>query len=186
MQLRRDLLCVTAFQKERFSWPAWDAVWGAIATTAQPQSYPLKPIRVVVPFAPGGATGYHSAPGRTKMTERFGQTVVVENRPGASGAIGVDAVAKSTPDGYTVLLASTDVAVLPHLQKTPYDVDKDLVPVSLAVVTPLILVVHPSLSATTVLELVALAKARPGQLSYGSAGSGGVAAPRRRGCLGSR
>jgi tripartite-type tricarboxylate transporter receptor subunit TctC len=147
---------------------------GAIATTAQPQSYPLKPIRVVVPFAPGGATDTTARLVGQKMTERFGQTVVVENRPGASGAIGVDAVAKSTPDGYTVLLASTDVAVLPHLQKTPYDVDKDLVPVSLAVVTPLILVVHPSLSATTVLELVALAKARPGQLSYGSAGSGGV------------
>jgi tripartite-type tricarboxylate transporter receptor subunit TctC len=128
----------------------------------------------VVPFAAGGATDITARLIGQKMTERFGQTVMVENRPGASGVIGVDAVVKSAHDGYTVLLVSADFAVLPLLQRTPYDADKDLAPVSLAVVTPLILVVHPSLPATTVAELIALARARPGLLSYASAGSGGV------------
>ena len=148
---------------------------GAMATTAQPQGYPLKPIRVVVPYPAGGAADITARLVGQKMTERFGQTVVVENRPGAGGAIGADIVAKSAADGYTVLLSSpAEIAVLPHLQKVPYSVDKDLAPVSLAVTTPLILVVHPSLSATTVTELIAFARARPGQLSYASVGSGGV------------
>jgi len=146
-----------------------------MATTAQPQGYPLKPIRVVVPYPAGGAADITARLVGQKMTERFGQTVVVENRPGAGGAIGADIVAKSAADGYTVLLSSpAEIAVLPHLQKVPYSVDKDLAPVSLAVTTPLILVVHPSLSATTVTELIAFARARPGQLSYASVGSGGV------------
>jgi len=148
---------------------------GALATTAQPQGYPLKPIRVVVPVAAGGATDITARLVGQKMTERFGQPVLVENRPGANEVIGVDAVAKSAPDGYTVLLtAPAAIVVLPHLQKLPYSVDKDLAPVSLAAVTPLILVVHPSLPVTTVKELIAFAKARPGQLSYASAGNGGV------------
>jgi len=148
---------------------------GAMATTAQPQGYPLKPIRVVVPYPAGGAADITARLVGQKMTERFGQPVVVENRPGAGGAIGADIVAKSAADGYTVLLSSpAEIAVLPHLQKVPYSVDKDLAPVSLAVTTPLILVVHPSLSATTVTELIAFARARPGQLSYASVGSGGV------------
>jgi tripartite-type tricarboxylate transporter receptor subunit TctC len=148
---------------------------GAMATTAQPQGYPLKPIRVVVPYPAGGAADITARLVGQKMTERFGQTVVVENRPGAGGAIGADIVAKSAADGYTVLLSSpAEIAVLPHLQTVPYSVDKDLAPVSLAVTTPLILVVHPSLSATTVTELIAFARARPGQLSYASVGSGGV------------
>ena len=148
---------------------------GALATAAQPQGYPLKPIRVVVPYPAGGAADITARLVGQKMTERFGQTVVVENRPGAGGAIGADIVAKSAADGYTVLLSSpAEIAVLPHLQKVPYSVDKDLAPVSLAVTTPLILVVHPSLSATTVTELIAFARARPGQLSYASVGSGGV------------
>jgi len=146
-----------------------------MATTAQPQGYPLKPIRVVVPYPAGGAADITARLVGQKMTERFGQPVVVENRPGAGGAIGADIVAKSAADGYTVLLSSpAEIAVLPHLQKVPYSVDKDLAPVSLAVTTPLILVVHPSLSATTVTELIAFARARPGQLSYASVGSGGV------------
>ena len=146
-----------------------------IAATAQPQSYPSKPIKVIVPAAPGGATDLTARLVAQKMSERFGQPVLVENRPGGNEVIGVDAVAKSAPDGYTVLLtAPAAVAILPQLQKLPYSVDKDLMPVSLAAVTPLILVVHPSLPAQTVKELVALARARPGQLSYASTGNGGV------------
>jgi tripartite-type tricarboxylate transporter receptor subunit TctC len=146
-----------------------------VAAAALAQSYPVKTIRVVVPYPPGGATDLTGRLVGQKMTERFGQTVVVENRSGASGVIGAEIVAKSPADGYIVLLASpAEIAVLPHLQKMPYNVDKDLAPVSLAVVTPLILVTHPSLPVKTVKELIALAKAQPGRLSYASAGTGGV------------
>jgi len=148
---------------------------GLIATTAQPQSYPFKPIKVIVPVAPGGATDMTARLVGQKMAERFGQAVVIENRPGANETIGVDVVAKSAPDGYTLLVtAPAAVVIVPQLQKLPYNVDRDLAPVSLAAVTPLILVVHPSLPVQTVKELIALAKARPGQLSYASTGNGGV------------
>lgn len=148
---------------------------GAMATAAQPQAYPLKPIKVVVPAAAGGATDITARLVAQKMSERFGQPVLVENRSGGNETIGVDAVAKSAPDGYTVLLTPpAAIVVLPHLQKLPYNVDRDLAPVSLAVVTPLILVVHPSLPAQTVKELIAFARSRPGQLSYASTGNGGV------------
>ena len=149
--------------------------FGAIASTASAQSYPTKPLRLVVPYAPGGATDLTARTVGAKMSDTFKQTIVVDNRTGAGGVIGADIVAKAPPDGYTVLLASpAEIAVLPHLQKLPYDPQKDLAPVSLASMTPLILVVHPSLPVNTVQELLAFVKARPGQLSYGSAGTGGV------------
>jgi tripartite-type tricarboxylate transporter receptor subunit TctC len=148
---------------------------GAISSIAQPQSYPQKPIRVIVPAAAGGTTDLTARLVGQKMAERLGQAVIVENRPGGNETIGTDAVAKSAPDGYTILLAApASIVILPHLQKLPYSAERDLAPVSLAVVTPLILVVHPSLPAQTVKELIALAKARPGYLSYASAGGGGV------------
>jgi tripartite-type tricarboxylate transporter receptor subunit TctC len=129
----------------------------------------------VVPFAPGGATDITGRTVSVKMSETFKQTIVVDNRTGAGGVIGADIVAKAPPDGYTVLLATpAETAILPHLQKMPYDPLRDLAPVSLATASPLILVVHPSLPVKSVKELVALIKARPGQLSYGSAGTGGV------------
>jgi tripartite-type tricarboxylate transporter receptor subunit TctC len=147
----------------------------AIATMAQPQAYPSKPIRIIVPASAGGTTDITARLVAQKTTERFGQPVLVENRPGGHDAIGVEAVAKSAPDGYTVLLtAPAAVVMLPLLQKLPYNVDRDLAPVSLAVVTPLILVVHPSLPARTAKELIAYARARPGQLSYATTGNGGV------------
>jgi len=142
---------------------------------AAAQIYPAKSIRIVVPFAPGGATDLTARLVGQKMSETFKQTVVVDNRPGAGGVIGADIVARAAPDGYTVLLASpAEIAVLPHLQKMPYNVDKDLTAVSLAVSTPLILVIHPSLPVKSVNELIAFAESRPGQLAYASAGSGGV------------
>jgi tripartite-type tricarboxylate transporter receptor subunit TctC len=141
----------------------------------QSQDYPLKPIKVIVPVAPGGATDLTARLVGQKMAERLGQAVIVENRPGGNETIGTDVVAKSAPDGYTVLIsAPAAVVILPHLQKLPYSAERDLAPVSLAAITPLILVVHPSVPAQTVKELIALAKARPGHLSYASAGSGGV------------
>lgn len=149
--------------------------FGAIAATASAQSYPTKTLRLVVPYAPGGATDLTARTVGAKMSDTFKQTVVVDNRTGAGGVIGADIVAKAPPDGYTVLLASpAEIAVLPHLQKLPYDPQKDLAPVSLASVTPLILVVHPSLPVNAVKELIAFIKARPGQLTYASAGTGGV------------
>src|SRR5688572_6044866 len=139
------------------------------------QGYPNKPVRMVVPAPPGGGLDLIARVVGQKMNDGLKQNVVVENRPGANDVIGTDFVAKSTPDGYTVLLAAAgEIAVLPHLQKLPYNVDKDLAPVSLAVIIPLILVVHPSVPARTVVELIALAKVHPGQIAYASAGTGGA------------
>jgi tripartite-type tricarboxylate transporter receptor subunit TctC len=153
-------------------------VGGCLAATsgsALAQSYPVKPIRVVVPYAPGGATDLTARLVGQKMQAAMKQNVLVDNRPGAGGVIGADIVAKAAPDGYTVLIAvPAEMAILPHLQKMPYNVPRDFAPVSLAAVTPLIFVVHPSLPVKSVKELVAFVRARPGQLSYASAGTGGV------------
>lgn len=147
----------------------------AAVSGAAAQGYPARPIRVVVPYAPGGATDLTARLVGQKMQEAMKQNVLVDNRPGAGGVIGADVVAKAAPDGYTVLIAvPAEMTILPHLQKMPYDVPRDFAPVSLAAVTPLILVIHPSLPVKSVKELVAFAKARPGQLSYASAGTGGV------------
>jgi len=147
--------------------------WVSCGALAQP--YPAKSIRVVVPFAPGGATDITGRTLGAKMSEGLKQTIIVDNRTGGGGVIGADLVAKAPPDGYTVLLATpAETAILPHMQKMPYNALKDFAPVSLATASPLILVVHPSLPAKSVKELIALVKARPGQLSYGSAGNGGV------------
>jgi tripartite-type tricarboxylate transporter receptor subunit TctC len=146
-----------------------------LSGTLPAQGYPAKTIRVVVPYAPGGATDLTGRLVGQKMQEAMKQNVIVDNRPGAGGIIGADIVAKAAPDGYTLLLAApAEIVILPHLQKMPYNVERELAPVSLGAVTPLILVVHPSLPAKTVKELIAFAKAHPGQLSYASAGTGGV------------
>ena len=145
------------------------------AGSALAQAYPTKPIRVVVPFSPGGSTDLTGRTVGAKLSESIKQAIIVENRTGAGGVIGAGMVAKAPPDGYTVLLATpAETAILPHLQKMPYDALKDFAPVTLATSSPLILVVHPSLPVKTVKELIALIKAHPGQLSYGSAGVGGV------------
>jgi len=147
----------------------------AISGSALAQAYPVKPIRVVVPYAPGGATDLTARLVGQKMQAAMKQNVLVDNRPGAGGVIGADIVAKAAPDGYTVLIAvPAEMAILPHLQKMPYNVARDFAPVSLAAVTPLIFVVHPSLPVRSVKELVAFVRARPGQLNYASAGTGGV------------
>jgi tripartite-type tricarboxylate transporter receptor subunit TctC len=147
----------------------------ATSNAALAQAYPTKPIRVVVPYAAGGATDLTARLVGQKMQASLKQNIIVENRPGAGGVIGADAVAKAPPDGYTVLIGvPAEMAILQHLQKLPYNVARDFAPVSLAAITPLILVVHPSLPVKSVKELVAFVRARPGQLSYASAGTGGV------------
>jgi len=141
---------------------------------AQAQPFPLKPVRIVNPFAPGGATDQIARLMAQKLSEMWGQAVLVENRAGASGAIGVEAVAKSPPDGYTLLIATqTTHAANPALySKLPYDAARDFAPLTLAGTTPLALVVHPGVPASSLAELLAYARANPARLSYASGGNG--------------
>ena len=141
--------------------------------TAHAQNYPIKPIRIVVPFAPGGGADIIARILGQKMTETWGQQVAVDNRAGASGNIGAEIVVKSAPDGYTLLMASSALAINPSVFKSvPYDVNRDFAPITQPGLLPNILVVHPSLPVKTVKDLIALAKSRPGQLAYASAGAG--------------
>jgi len=136
------------------------------------QAYPTKPIRIIVPYAPGGSTDVVFRILAPRLTEILGQTVVVENRPGGSSTIGLDIAAKSPPDGYTLGVPNITFGANPSLmKKMPFDTEKDLVPVSLVSIVTLVLAVHPSVPARSVKELIALAKAHPGSLNYGSAGN---------------
>ena len=147
-----------------------------VAGTASAQPYPSKPIRFIVPFSAGGATDLITRTVAQKLAESTGAQVVVENRTGASGMIGADIVAKAPPDGYTLLMASTaEIAINPSLYaKMTYDPAKDLAPITLAGVTPLILVVNPGSSLDSVKDIVAQAKAKPNGISFASAGGGSV------------
>jgi tripartite-type tricarboxylate transporter receptor subunit TctC len=139
------------------------------------QAYPQRPIRMVVPFAPGGATDIIARIVAQKLSERLGQSVVVDNRPGAGTTIGNAEVAKAKPDGYTLLFAPTPFVISQVIYPSlPYDPRKDFAPVSLLAVSPFILVTNPAVPATSIAELVALAKAKPGTLSFCSAGNGTV------------
>ena len=140
---------------------------------AHAQTYPVKPVRLIVPFAPGGATDILARLIGQKLAEAWGQQVVVENRPGGGTVIGTDLVAKSQPDGYTLLMVSTSTVTAPTLlPKLPYDTLRDLAPVIQLVASPNVLAVHPSLPAKSVRELIALARARPNQVAFGSGGNG--------------
>src|SRR5882672_3486203 len=137
------------------------------------QSYPSKPLRIIVPFTPGSATDTMARPVADKLSSALGQPVVVENRPGAGGTIGIAALAKSPPDGYTLAVVSTGHVVNPVLYANlPYDTIKDLSGVAPIAGQPCVLVVSPQLGVKTVKELVAMAKAKPGQLNYATAGVG--------------
>ena len=146
----------------------------AFAFGANAQGYPTKPVRITNPFAPGGATDQLARLMAQKLTELWGQSVVVENRPGASGAIGLEAVAKSAPDGYTLAIATqTTHAANPALfAKLPYDPVRDFAPLTLAGSTPLALMVQPSLGVTDLSGLIAYLRANPGKLTYASGGNG--------------
>ena len=149
---------------------------GLMAQDGHAQTYPVKPIRLIVPFAPGGANDIIARVVSQRLAEPLGQQVVVENRGGAGGAIGAELVARSPADGYTLLLANPGPnAINPLLQpKTPYDPIKDFSMITLMAVSPQVLVVHPSLPVRSAQELVALARARPGQINYGSSGTGAI------------
>ena len=140
---------------------------------ATAQDYPAKPIRLIAPFAPGGATDVLARITGQKLNERMGQPVVVENRTGAGGNIGAEQVAKAAPDGYTLLMGGVPHAIAVSLYpKLGYDLVKDLSAIAEVASFPSMIVLHPSLPAKNVKELIALAKARPGQLNFGSAGNG--------------
>jgi len=139
------------------------------------QEFPSRPLRLLVPFAPGGNTDILARAVAPKMAEKWGKPVVVDNRPGGSGLLACELVAKATPDGHTLLVASTgEVAINPSLfRKLPYDPLRDFVPISLGTISPLLLVKHPSLPPRTVKELIDFAKNRPRALAYASGGVGG-------------
>ncbi len=153
------------------------AVAAAAATgPAVAQTYPTKPVGFVVPFAPGGSTDLLARFLAQQLGAPLGQTVVVDNRAGAGGVVGAEIVARAPADGYTIVLGSAGpLTINPNVRdKTPYDTLRDFEPITLATVSPFTLVVHPGSPAKNVKELIALAKARPGELNYGSAGNGSV------------
>ena len=148
------------------------AVFGLSPAVAQ--TYPAKPIRVIAPFPPGGGTDLMARTMAQKLTEVWGQQVVVDNRPGAGGMLGTDIAARAAPDGYTLLVNSSSALVIgPNLVRKPlYDPLRDLAPVILIGSAPNVLVVHPSVPARSVKELITLAKRKPGEINYASNGSG--------------
>ena len=158
----------------RRAWLALAAMAVAAAASAQP--FPSKPIRIIVPYPPGGTSDILARSVGQKMGEAFGQPVVVENKPGATGNIGADFVAKSPADGYTLLLADIgSLAIAPSVVATlPFDPVKDFAPVAMVAYSPHLLVVHPSVPAKDVKELVALAKATPDSLNFAVSGLGGA------------
>lgn len=149
-------------------------ILGFASASALAQTWPAKSVRVIVAYPPGGGHDFVARTVAQRLGDVLKQSFVVENRPGASGAIGTDYVAKSAPDGYTFLVASPAETVVGPLagQKTPYDWEKDLAPVTLIGETPLAIAVHPSVPANTIQELLALAKRAPGTLAYGTPGAG--------------
>jgi tripartite-type tricarboxylate transporter receptor subunit TctC len=149
------------------------AVAFGFAYPAAAQPYPSKPIRLIVPFTAGGGTDISARVVGQKLSERLGTSVVIDNRTGAGGMVGTEIVARAAPDGYTLVLVSSSHAINPSLhRRLPYDSIRDFAPVTLVVLSPGVLVVHPAVPARTVKEFVDWVRSKPGQLTYGSAGNG--------------
>jgi tripartite-type tricarboxylate transporter receptor subunit TctC len=146
-----------------------------LAGMASAQSYPARPVHLIVPFPASGATDILARVVAERLAESLGQAVPVENKPGAGGSLGSAVAAKAAADGYTILMATTSThSIGPALQKLPYDPEKDFAPVSLIANAPGVLVVSPTLNVSSVKELIALAKAKPGQLNFSSSGTGTI------------
>ena len=149
------------------------AAWG-VCLAVQAQSYPVKPVRIIIPYPPGGATDIFARLLAAKFSEAFGQQFVAEQRAGAAGVIGAEMAARAAPDGYTLWMGqASNLAINQHLmKKLPYDPLKDFTPISLVATSPNLLVVHPSLPVRSMKDLIALAKPKPGSINYASASSG--------------
>ena len=159
------------------SWKTGLAIGMLFAAASAPaaQSYPERPVRLIVPYSAGGATDIVARIMAQKLPEFLGQPVVIDNRPGAGGLIGTDTVAKAASDGYTLLTTSTPHVILPHLhKKIPFDALKDFASIMQFGDQPYALTIHPSLGVTTVKELIALAQKQPGKINYASSGNGGA------------
>ncbi len=145
----------------------------ALACQAAAQDYPTRPIRMIVPYPPGGGTDVIARILQEPLAAELGQPIVIENKGGAAGNVGTDVAAKAPPDGYTILFTLSSHTINPKLyDKLPFDAERDFVPITLATLVPQILVAHPSVPANNVKELIALAKANPGKLNYASVGTG--------------
>ena len=144
-----------------------------LATAAQAQPYPTRPIKIIVPFGPGGFTDVAARILQKELAPAIGQSIIIENKPGAGSTIGTAEVSKAQPDGYTLVMISTAHVISPHLYKSmPYDPIKDFTPVMKLAEGPYVLVVHPSLGVNSVRELIALAKSKPNTVDYASSGNG--------------
>ncbi len=156
---------------------AWVAAFSALllVAAAEAQTYPARPVRIIVPFPPGGGTDSVTRLLAQKLTEQLGGSFVVENRPGGAGVLGAGLAARAAPDGYTLLTSSPEFSINPSVRSNlPYDPFKDFAYVSQLTSGQFMLASHPSVPAKTVKQLITLAKARPGQLNYGSSGAGGI------------
>jgi tripartite-type tricarboxylate transporter receptor subunit TctC len=138
----------------------------------QAENYPSKPMRMIIALAPGGGVDTTGRLLAQRLTEMWGQTIVADNRPGAGGTIATDLVARAAPDGHTMLVNSSGIAITPSLMKTPYDATKDILPVTMAAISPGVMVVHPSVPVKNVKQLIAFAQSKPGELLFSSSGQG--------------
>jgi len=156
----------------RYSAIAFACLGSTGAAVAQTPNYPTKPMRMIIALAPGGGVDTTGRLIAQRLTEMWGQPIVADNRAGAGGTIATEAVARAAPDGHTMLMVSSGIAITPALMKLSYDSAKDLLPVTMAVVSPGVMVVHPSVPVKNVKELIAFAKSKPGELLYSSSGQG--------------
>jgi len=167
--MNRRFACVFVALTMLFAWSSAQAQAPATGAAA----YPSRPVRIVVPFPPGGVLDRLTRTLGQKLGEQWGQPVVVENRPGAGTVIGTEAVARSAPDGYTLLMMAVSFVINPSLRdKLPYDIERDFTPVTQIASTPNVLVVNTSVPATSLQQLLALARAKPGELAFASIGAG--------------
>ena len=146
----------------------------ALGSEVYAQNYPVRPVRMIVPFAPGGGTDIVGRTIAQKMSETLGQSVVVDNRPGAGGTIGAELAVRASPDGYTLIMVSASYGTNAALYNLPYDPINDIQPIAAIGDSAFVVVVHPTVAAKSIADLIALAKAKPGALNYGSTGTGGI------------
>ena len=145
-----------------------------VSTPLQAQSFPSKPVRIIVPYGPGGGVDVVARVVGRKLSDALGQPVIVENRGGAAGVLGADIVAKAPADGYTIGLLTSTLLMTPALQKVPYDTARDFAPIILFATVPNLLVVHPSLPVKSLQDVMRLARERPGELTHATSGPGSV------------